>query len=335
MKSVLAGCGKAAAVHAAVVSRMEGCQWAGFADIKKERAEQFAAQYGGRAYSSLEELLEQEQAEVLHICTPHYLHAAMAVYALNRGVNVFMEKPPVISKEQLEMLCSVKSDKKLGFCFQNRYNPGIQFAKQLLESGEAGKALGARAFVTWCRTPEYYLESGWRGRMDTEGGGALINQSIHTMDLLVYLLGRPIEVDASMRNHHLKGVIDVEDTVEAYIRFQDSAACFYATTAFCLNSPPFIEIICEKMSIRIEEMDVTICREDGTVKRPVFPRQEALGKSYWGTGHKDCITDFYQALAEERRFCLELPQVLSTINLVLATYQSAGSGERVSINYKI
>ena len=163
----------------------------------------------------------------------------------------------------------------------------------------------------------------------------MINQTIHTMDLLVYLLGRPLEVEANMGNHHLKGIIEVEDTVEAYIRFSGSAACFYATTAFCLNSPPLIEIICEKMSIRIEEMDVTICHRDGTVERPAFQRQEALGKKYWGTGHRDCIADFYQSLEATSTFALELPQVLDTIKLVLAAYQSAKSREIITVNQEI
>lgn len=112
-----------------------------FCGYQKERAEDFASRYGGKAYGSLEEMLEQEKTDVLHICTPHYLHVPMAIYGLNHGVHVFMEKPPVISREQLEELekAAAGTDRRLGFCFQNRYNPSVIKVKELLASGEAGK----------------------------------------------------------------------------------------------------------------------------------------------------------------------------------------------------
>lgn len=216
MKSVIVGCGGIAAVHAASLSQLGESELAGFADIKKERAENFVAKYGGRAYSCLEEMLDQEKPDVMHICTPHYLHVPMAVYGLTHGVHVFMEKPPVISGEQLAQLeeAVAGSDRRLGLCFQNRYNPSVQEVKKLLASGEAGRIRGARGLVTWSRGREYYTESGWRGSLATEGGGALINQSVHTLDLLAYFLGTPLAVEAGIQNHHLKGIIEVEDTME-------------------------------------------------------------------------------------------------------------------------
>ena len=165
MRTALVGCGGIAAVHVKVLSAMADCELVGFADIIPERAQKFAAEYGGNAYASLEEMMEKEKPEVLHICTPHYLHVPMAIYGLNCGVHVFMEKPPAISNEQFAQLeaAAAASEKKLGVCFQNRYNPCVQTVKKLLSSGEAGKIKGARAFVTWHREAPYYTESGWRG----------------------------------------------------------------------------------------------------------------------------------------------------------------------------
>ena len=221
MKTCLVGCGGIAAVHGSVLTSDIDTEFVAAADIKPEKAQTYAENFHTKPYPSLESMLEAEKPDVLHICTPHYLHVPMAIYSLERNINVFMEKPPAISFDQLEELkkAAAKSEAQLGFCYQNRYNASIRAAKDLIDSGKAGKVLGARAFVTWCRGAAYYTESGWRGSLKTEGGGVLINQSVHTQDLLCFLLGNPTTVDATMTNHHLKNVIEVEDTLEAYIDF--------------------------------------------------------------------------------------------------------------------
>ncbi|WMJ87512.1 Gfo/Idh/MocA family protein [Anaerocolumna sp. MB42-C2] len=332
MKIAIVGCGGIAKVHAECIHQLENLDMIAYADIKTERARNFADQYGGKVYNTLEEMLEKEKIDALHICTPHYLHVPMAVYALERGIHVFMEKPPVISASQFNELQAVKSDKRLGICFQNRYNPSIIQVKKMISSGETGKINGVRGIVNWSRSKEYYTESGWRGNLATEGGGVLINQSIHTLDLLAYLLGTPVSVDATMTNHHLKGVIEVEDMMEAYIRFEgDKIACFYATTAYCADVPPLIELSCENMTIRIEDLDVTCYYKDGESKKLQIEHKTKLGKSYWGAGHMDCITDYYDSIEKNRPFSLDLNHLNDTILLLLRTYESARTGKEISI----
>lgn len=332
MRAAIVGCGSIAHVHAAAIGELPGITLAAAADIRPERAEEFQQRYGCAAYSSLTEMLAREELDVLHICTPHYLHVSMLCYGLEHGVHVFSEKPPVISREQLRELQSLKSGKRFGFCFQNRYNPSIRAAKELLASGLAGKVLGARGIVTWSRDAAYYTDSGWRGRLETEGGGALINQSIHTLDLLVYLLGKPLAVEATMQNHHLKGSIEVEDTMEAFIRFADGKhALFYASTAYCDNVPPLIEVSCEHLTIRIEDQALTYLYRDGHSEQPELPQAKALGKNYWGSGHKRCIEDFYQAIAENRSFPQDLPGTLDTICLMLGSYESARTRNEIDL----
>lgn len=340
MKAAIVGCGNIAAVHAKSISLLEGVTLTAAADIKREQAEQYEKEYGCRAYDSLENMLEAERPDVLHICTPHYLHVPMALDALKRGIHVFCEKPPVISEEQLDCLekAVAEGPGRVGFCFQNRYNPSILYVKELLCSGKAGRVKGARGIVTWHRDAAYYTQSGWRGKLETEGGGALINQSIHTMDLLGVLLGKPMSVEAQTANHHLPGVIEVEDMMEAYIRYENAAACFYATTAYTEDSPPLIEISCENVIIRIEDLDVTLFWKDGRgenagVERPEIARKKALGKSYWGTGHLDCISDFYRCLKTGERFAQDLDGVRDTARLMLAAYESAKcEGKEIRIN---
>ena len=327
MKIAIVGCGGIAKVHAGSVDPQEH-QLVAFADILPQRAQDFSQQYTAgkaRVYASLEEMLEKEDLDVLHICTPHYLHVPMALAALEKGVHVFMEKPPAISRQQYAALkeAAQKSDCRLGVCFQNRYNPSVQTAKSLLESGEFGRLISARAFVTWSRGGAYYTESGWRGALATEGGGALINQSIHTLDLMTMFMGHAEDCEASIANHHLKGVIEVEDTMEAYIRYEKGVGLFYCTTAFGSNAPILLELHCEKMVLRIEGDTLTLIAPDGTKTAVELEKRVALGKGYWGTGHTACIRDFYHAVQTGAQPAIGLPEVENTFQLMMDLYESA------------
>lgn len=337
MKSAIAGCGSIAQLHGRILTSWIDTALVGAADTDAQKAEAYAEAWHTNAYTSLEEMLRQEKPDVLHICTPHYLHVPMAEYALAQGIHVFMEKPPVITREQLHSLenAAKNSGARLGLCYQNRYNPSIREARDILTSGRAGKVLGARGIVTWHRDSAYYTDSTWRGRLATEGGGALINQAVHTLDLLQYLLGQPLAVEASIANHHLKNIIEVEDTMEAYIQFEgDVNASFYATTAFCGDVPPLVEIVCEHMKIRIEDLELTLFYPDGRQEKPVLEHREALGKSYWGTGHRDCILDFYRALQTGEEFPLNLSAMTPSIRLMLGAYESARTGQVIRLDEK-
>jgi predicted dehydrogenase/sugar phosphate isomerase/epimerase len=326
MKSAIVGCGVIAIMHAKVMKEMEDCQLIAVADSNIEKASRFAKDYGVKgcnAYSSLEELCQKEMIDVLHICTPHYLHVPMAVYGLEHGLSVFMEKPPAISREQFHLLEKAQEGRRLGICFQNRFNESFKAVKDMLKDPKTGKIKGARAFVTWNRPKDYYTESGWRGTWATEGGGALINQSIHTLDLLVQLIGKPIWTESSMHNHHLKSIIEVEDTVEAYMEFKNGPVCFYATTAHCGNSPVFIDVECENVTIRLEACEVTRFYPDGRKENVDYHNGYAMGKDYWGYGHTACIKEFYQCIKLGKKFPVRLEDVKDTFSLMMDVYQSA------------
>lgn len=328
------GCGGIAQVHGAVLRDLESVELIACADSKPERAQAFAGKFGGTPYSSLEAMLEHEHLDCLHLCTPHYLHTPMAQLAVGRGIHVFTEKPPVIDRAQwAEFQALEQAPVRVGVCFQNRYNASVQLLHRVLDSGRAGKLLGARAFVTWRREAPYYTESGWRGSLQTEGGGVLINQSIHTMDLLGQFLGRARQVEATMANHHLKGVIQVEDTMEAYIDFGGPGALFYATTAHCADAPVLVELTCENATLRMEERQVHITWKDGGEERHSFPAGQpaAGGKAYWGNSHGLCISDFYRCLGTGERFPNDIPGIRDTAELMLAAYQSAREGRVVEL----
>lgn len=325
MRAAIIGCGSIAQVHAEVLSGLEGITLTACADITPERARSLAETYGGRAYDSLEAMLEKEPIDVLHICTPHALHTPMAVQAAARDIHIFTEKPPVISKEQLTQFSALADKVRVGVCFQNRYNPSVQYLQRLLASGETGAVKSARAVVTWSRDEKYYTESSsWRGKLATAGGGVLINQAIHTLDLLAMLLGEPSFVEAGMANHHLKDTIEVEDTLDAYIEFQGRPVVFYATNAYSTNSPVMLELCCEHAVLRMEETELTCDWQDGRRERIDFASSETLGKDYWGSGHRTCIGDFYDCLRSGRPFPIGIAEVQTTLRLLLDIYESAG-----------
>jgi predicted dehydrogenase/sugar phosphate isomerase/epimerase len=335
MKSAIVGCGIIADMHAKIISELEVSELVAVCDIVIDRAVRLANTYGiegCKAYQSLEDMCDKEKIDVLHICTPHYLHVPMAIYAMEKGIHVFMEKPPAISREQFCMLEHAKKEVELGICFQNRFNESVRAVKDLLVSGEAGNVCGARAFVTWSRSKEYYTESGWRGTQAYEGGGVLINQTIHTLDLLVHFLGKPILSEASLHNHHLKHMIEVEDTLEAYMEFEGGPVLFYVTNAYSSNSPVFIELQCDNYTIRLEDCEVTKLHSNGEREKVSYHKGYTMGKDYWGTGHKSCIKEFYQCLIEERRFPIELEDVKDTFTLMMDIYQSAKENRVIYFN---
>lgn len=315
----IVGCGGIAQVHAAVLDRLEATTLAACADIAPDRAASMAARYGCRAYDSMAAMLEAERLDAVHLCTPHHLHAPMAEAAAARGVAVFTEKPPVISGEQWRQLERAAARVPVGVCFQNRYRPNVQRLRRLIEDGIFGAPVGARAFVTWRREAPYYRDSDWRGAWATEGGGALINQSIHTLDLLVWLLGAPQAVEARLSNHHLKGVIEVEDTVEAYMLLGGRPAVFYATNAYTQDAPVFLEVQAQRATLRLSGDALEIV-EGGETRLETFAQPETLGKGYWGNGHMPCIEDFYCCLESGAPYGNDLASVRDTVQTMLQIY---------------
>ncbi len=332
MRIGIVGCGSVAHVHAVFIKKI----WRTnseftlvLCDNKLEKAQQFAREFTGEVYDNYDQMLENGKLDFLHICTPHYLHVTMAVKALKKNINVLMEKPPAINRKQLAELQKVEecSEARLGICFQNRYNDTTILMKDEIESKRYGKVIGARAYVTWNRPAQYYTESDWRGYLKTEGGGVLINQTIHTLDLLNYFLGQPKKVDASIHNHHLKGIIEVEDTVEALIYYKNGVASFYATSGYVDDLPVFIEVALEYATLRIEGNTFSII-QNGKVIKTVETAVEYQNnseyhftKGYWGYSHGELIQDFYTKIKKQQDFPVTLGSCIDTMRLILDIYQ--------------
>lgn len=334
MKSVLVGCGRIAKTHAEALSQMPGVEVIACVDTVISRASDMAKPFNAAVYTDYEQMLCLEQPDVVHLCTPHHLHVDMATASLKRGVHVFMEKPAAITPASFEklLLAQEHSAAAIGVCFQNRYNATTLRLADHLSSGGLGKVLGARCFVTWQRGADYYADE-WHGRAATEGGGVLINQAIHSMDLLVHLLGPASTVQASTHNRHLHGLIEVEDTLEAYIEFGSKPVLFFASLAYCVDAPVMLEVVCERATCLLVGEQLSIHYSDGQNEIVRNKKMGSSGKTYWGTGHKLCIEDFYNAIEQERSFPINPRNIKSTMDLVFACYRSAAqSGQKLILN---
>lgn len=334
MKAAVIGCGNISRVHFRVLESIPDVEIVGAADIKPERAHEAAVKYGAREYDSLTVLLKEEKPDVVHICTPHYLHTAMAVEALEAGANVFIEKPCSVTSQEADILLAAqkKSGKQLGVCFQNRYNSCVQYVKNIVASGELGAVKAIRAFVTWSRGAGYYSDD-WHGTLDKECGGVLINQAIHTVDLVQYLGGGCKKLTAHISNDHLKGVIEVEDNASVLMELGcGGTALLYATTAYGENSGVFVEVLFENGKLRFEGDKLFSIGEKGSISEIEVPASAVChGKSYWGSGHSLIINDFYDCIKTGREFDIDALEGGKAAKIVAACYKSAESGESVTL----
>ncbi len=334
MKVAVIGCGGVSKMHFKALEEIPTAQLVAAVDIKPERADARAAEYGVKAYYDFDELLCNEAVDAIHICTPHYLHTPMAIKALSKGINVLLEKPCSVSIEEIELLrkAQKESEKQLGICFQNRYNNCVQQAKKIIDSGEMGKVKSVRAFVTWNRGEGYYSDD-WHGTLDKECGGVLINQAIHTVDLVQYLGGKCKKVTAHVSNDHLKGVIEVEDTASALLELENGVtAVFYATLAYAENSEVFIELAFESGKLRIEGEKLFKFGTDGKCTEIAGnPNITYHGRNYWGSGHSALIKDYYDRLSKNERFEIDALEGGRATQIVASCYLSSKTGESIEI----
>ncbi|MBR1584081.1 MAG: Gfo/Idh/MocA family oxidoreductase [Clostridia bacterium] len=312
------GCGGISAVHAQVLSELENTELAACADLLPERA----GRYGCAAYADYRKMLDAEKLDAVHLCTPHHLHPVMAAEAARRGVAVFTEKPPAIDAAGWEQVKRAAARAPVGVCFQNRYHPHVRACLGFLKENTYGPLRGIRAFVTWNRTAAYYAAADWKGKWATEGGGALINQAVHTLDLIIGFLGAPDQAEAALSNRRLRGAIQVEDTAEIYLNRGGVPALMYASNAYSQDAPVMIELHFDQAVIRLEG-DLMMVIQAGKRREIPCVTDPILGRSYWGAGHKACIADFYRSVETGQRYQNDPASCEATMETLLKLYAQA------------
>ncbi|HEV8291571.1 MAG TPA: Gfo/Idh/MocA family oxidoreductase, partial [Tepidisphaeraceae bacterium] len=222
VRTALIGCGKVGGLHAGALATLPESMLVAVCDSSVERAEAFGARYGGRAFRDVARMIRESGAEAVFVCTPHPLHAEPAVLAAEAGLHVMVEKPMAASLSDCDAMlrATQKSGVRLAVMSQRRFYEPVQRIKTAIEAGKIGQPiLGLFLMFSW-RDRAYYESDPWRGKWATEGGGVLVNQSPHQLDLLRWFMGDSEEISGRWANLN-HPYIEVDDTAVATLKFRN------------------------------------------------------------------------------------------------------------------
>lgn len=307
------GCGDISVVHLAAIAKL-GVDLVGVCDPDPARAP------GG--YRDHREMLDAVRPDVVHICTPHDQHVPVALDALARGAHVLLEKPVAHTAEEAARLVAAAAavpHLQAGVCLQNRYNASSEKALEIVT--KSGTVRGGSATVMWHRSPAYYADRPWRGNRERSGGGVLINQAIHTLDLLQWLLGDVTAVRSHTGRYGDFPGTDVEDTANVLLDHAGGArSVLFATVTNATDAPVTVEIGTDEATLLIRD-GLTISYADGRTETVAERLPEAAGRAYWGASHELLIADFYRCVTSGEPFPVSLAEGMKSLHLVDAIYR--------------
>jgi UDP-N-acetyl-2-amino-2-deoxyglucuronate dehydrogenase len=221
-RTAIIGCGKVAHVHAKALQEIEECSFNAVQSRNPQRASDFAAKYGVNAYTTVEEMIRKEKIDIVIICTPHPEHKNPAVTALNAGSHVLVEKPLAVTLADCDEMIEAadRNKKKLGMISQRRFSPSSQRMKQAIADGKIGTPVLATVLMLGWRDEAYYKSDPWRGSWEKEGGGILVNQAPHQLDLVQWFMNDEFEELYGITKNMNHPYIEVEDTAVAILKFK-------------------------------------------------------------------------------------------------------------------
>jgi len=307
MRLGILGAGGISGTHVRAAQGLDGVEVVAVHGGNPEKTAALAASAGAVAYADLDAFLAHPM-DIVAIGSPSGLHAAQATAAVRRGLHVLVEKPLDVTTAKVDALLAeaARAGVKVGVFFQERMLPELVAIKQRLDRGDLGDPLFISGHLDWYRPPEYYSGSRWRGKRALDGGGALMNQGIHTVDVLLWLFGpvRRVTGRTATRLH----AIEVEDTASALLEFESGAfGTIRATTAASPGYPRRLEIAGTKGVIVHEE-----------------PARPALVAD--ATPHRRVLEDFVDAVKANRRPACDGAEGRRSVALIEAIYRSAQSG---------
>lgn len=308
---------------------------------RDERAREFASKCGLKDwYTDYREMLEKADIEAVVINTPHNLHYPMALESIKSGKHVLVDKPIAVSLKQSDEMIDKARRKgvKLGVNLQSRFDPTFRKVKEAAEEQRFGRLILGEAIVKWFRTQEYYDKSAWRGKWDTEGGGALINQAIHTIDLLVWIMGSPRYLWAQIDTVAHK--IEVEDLAVAALRFENGAlGIIQGSTAIYPGLPSRLEVHGTKGTAIIE--GEVLKRWSIIGEEEVVSEEAKEGLKSWArpelapaTNHASLIKDFAEAILEDREPYVNGVEGRKSLEVITAIYRSGRDDRMIEFPLK-
>ena len=330
IKIGLIGGGNITETHARAVMAIPGLEMAAIQGRNGAKVRELSRQYGGKPYQDFESFLAHPSMDLVIIGSPSGLHATQGIAATHRGLHVLIEKPIDVSLERTDQLIAAaeRAGVKLGVIFQDRVKPAICQLKQWFENGILGKPLFVDARVKWYRAPEYYANSRWRGTFALDGGGAVINQGIHTLDLMLWLFGDVSRVQAHKAT--LMHAIEAEDTAMALLEFANGMmGVFHATTAAYPGYPRRLEITGTKGTVmldhdRILSVDLGKLPEKWNLNAAADNNQSASSAAVTDfRGHQAVIEDFVEAIKQNRAPICDGKEGRRSLALVEAIYRGA------------
>jgi len=331
----LIGAGNISQTHARAARAIQGVQIAAVFGANDEKVRHLAARHGATPYTNFEEFLVHRPMDIVAIGSPSGLHVEQGIAAARRGLHVLVEKPIDTSCARADALIAEteKAGVKLGVCFQDRFKAGVRQTKRMVDSGALGKPILADARVKWFRPPDYYGGSRWRGTLALDGGGALINQGIHTIDLLLWMFGEVVSVQASKTTAIHK--IEAEDTLLAVLRFSNGAlGSFMATTSAYPGYPRRIELSGTNGTVILAGDQLVACDLRHLGKEQVSPPTDGVDLRASSATvedfrpHQAVLEDFIQSIKSNSQPMCDGREARRSLALIEAIYRASRTGQR-------
>ena len=336
------GCGVIAPTHMQAIEAVEDAELIACCDVIEERAVEKKEKFGAQAhYTDLEEMLKRDDIQAVSVCTPSGMHGDHAIAAAQAGKHILCEKPLEITLSKIdEMIATCKEcDVKLAGVFQRRTYETSKKVREAVQSGLLGQMVLGDAYQKYYRSPEYYLSGEWRATWELDGGGALMNQGVHGIDLLLWIMGKVKTVTAHCE--HLVRDIPCEDTAVALLRFENGAmGVLQGTTSVTPGYGCRIELHGGKGSIVLKESDIVEWKVEGedesevTAKEGVKPGEGTAADPTAGltaTGHTLHVADLCAAIREDREPFISGEEARPAVEVILSCYCSQVSGQTVEL----
>lgn len=333
------GGGNISETHARAACELEGVRIVAVHGRNREKSERLARAYGGAAYEELDSFLAHTPMEVVLVGSPSGLHAEQGIAAARRGLHVLVEKPLDVTTERADALTEEceRAGVKLGVFFQDRVAPDVRRLKEFVGSGGLGRPLLVSARVRWYRPPEYYAGSRWRGTWALDGGGALMNQGVHTLDLLLWILGgvKSVYAKAFTALHD----IEVEDTVAATLEFESGAVgTLEAATCAYPGYPRRVELTGTEGTVVLEGSSLVAADLRTPRAGLVVTARESGGNAAASSpvvsdvsGHREILSDFLRAIEAGGVPVCDGREGRRSVELARAVYESSRTGRAVRL----